>query len=201
MGSGVGAVVGAEGAEVAGGVGGVGCEGVGTGVVAVVPRRNSLGDLKIPARISQAQLGLRRDLGMVREFAISVGRKSFFFSGAFPPPLRVCISSRVCVGWLTAELRDLQTACLALHPEIQAVLDTIPPSPPRATSASPSPTSNSFFHFPRPHARARGRSNTSPTVLFHRSRWQITAALGAVSGKYKVSWECRVVDRTWGRRA
>ncbi|CCM05241.1 uncharacterized protein FIBRA_07451 [Fibroporia radiculosa] len=37
-----------------------------------VPRRNSLGDLKIPARISQAQVGLRRDLGMVREFAASV---------------------------------------------------------------------------------------------------------------------------------
>ena len=34
-----------------------------------LPRRNSLGDLKIPARISQAQVGLRRDLGMVREFA------------------------------------------------------------------------------------------------------------------------------------
>ncbi|KAI0089702.1 hypothetical protein BDY19DRAFT_992677 [Irpex rosettiformis] len=40
--------------------------------VAAVPRRNSLGDLKIPARISQAQIGLRRDLGLVREFAASV---------------------------------------------------------------------------------------------------------------------------------
>lgn len=39
-----------------------------------VPRRNSLGDLKIPARISQAQVGLRRDLGLVREFATSVER-------------------------------------------------------------------------------------------------------------------------------
>ncbi|KAH9913710.1 uncharacterized protein B0H18DRAFT_1047727 [Fomitopsis serialis] len=40
--------------------------------VGSVPRRNSLGDLKIPARISQAQVGLRRDLGMVREFAASI---------------------------------------------------------------------------------------------------------------------------------
>ena len=40
-----------------------------------VPRRNSLGDLKIPARISQAQVGLRRDLGMVREFASNVERE------------------------------------------------------------------------------------------------------------------------------
>lgn len=39
-----------------------------------VPRRNSLGDLKIPARISQAQIGLKRDLGMVREFAASVDK-------------------------------------------------------------------------------------------------------------------------------
>ena len=39
---------------------------------ASVPRRNSLGDLKIPARISQAQIGLKRDLGLVREFATSV---------------------------------------------------------------------------------------------------------------------------------
>lgn len=44
----------------------------------LVPRRNSLGDLKIPARISQAQVGLRRDLGMVREFAMSVERESEF---------------------------------------------------------------------------------------------------------------------------
>ncbi|KAG2346198.1 hypothetical protein BDR05DRAFT_1057828 [Suillus weaverae] len=39
-----------------------------------VPRRNSLGDLKIPARISQAQISLKRDLGMVREFAASVDK-------------------------------------------------------------------------------------------------------------------------------
>jgi hypothetical protein len=38
----------------------------------IVPRRNSLGDLKIPARISKAQVGLKRDLGMVREFAAEV---------------------------------------------------------------------------------------------------------------------------------
>ena len=42
------------------------------------PRRNSLGDLKIPARISQAQVGIRRDLGMVKEFAQSVERAYFY---------------------------------------------------------------------------------------------------------------------------
>jgi hypothetical protein len=39
-------------------------------------RRSSLGDLKIPARISQAQVGLRMNLGMVREFATSIERES-----------------------------------------------------------------------------------------------------------------------------
>ena len=39
-----------------------------------LPRRNSLGNLKIPARFSQAQVELRRDLGMVREFVSNVKR-------------------------------------------------------------------------------------------------------------------------------
>ncbi len=47
-----------------------------TGVSAVPagtpPRRNSLGDLKIPARISRAQDGLKKDLNRVREFAAHV---------------------------------------------------------------------------------------------------------------------------------
>ena len=106
----------------------------------------------------------------------------------------------MCVSWLTAELRDLQTAYLALLAEIQAVLDTIPPSPPRATSPSLSPTPNSFFHFPRPHARARGRSNTSPAVPFHRSRRQITeedGVGGGVGGGGDVDGDGRDVDRAW----
>lgn len=41
-----------------------------------VPRRNSLGDLKIPERITLAQVGLKRNLGMVREFAVNIDRKS-----------------------------------------------------------------------------------------------------------------------------
>ncbi|KAF8964953.1 hypothetical protein BDZ97DRAFT_1659573, partial [Flammula alnicola] len=41
-----------------------------------VLRRTSLADLKIPARLSHAQVGIRRDLGMVREFAMNVERTS-----------------------------------------------------------------------------------------------------------------------------
>lgn len=47
---------------------------VNNGTERMVPqvKRNSLGDLKIPARISQAQVGLRRDLGMAREFVANI---------------------------------------------------------------------------------------------------------------------------------
>ncbi|KAG6336077.1 hypothetical protein ID866_3003 [Astraeus odoratus] len=64
-----------------------------------VPRRNSLGDLKIPARISQAQIGLKRDLGMVREFAASVDK-----------------------------LKELQTTYQQLLSEANARLESAPPS-------------------------------------------------------------------------
>ncbi|KAH7925772.1 hypothetical protein BV22DRAFT_1033576 [Leucogyrophana mollusca] len=66
---------------------------------AAVPRRNSLGDLKIPARISQAQIGLKRDLGMVREFAASVDK-----------------------------LKELQYTYHALVSEVQTILESAPPS-------------------------------------------------------------------------
>jgi len=39
-----------------------------------VPRRNSLGDLNISVRISQVQVGLRRNLGMVSELAMNIER-------------------------------------------------------------------------------------------------------------------------------
>ncbi|KAJ7483051.1 hypothetical protein B0H11DRAFT_2193141, partial [Mycena galericulata] len=42
------------------------------GVAGPIRGDDSLGDLRIPARISQAQVGLRRDLTMVREFARNV---------------------------------------------------------------------------------------------------------------------------------
>lgn len=40
-------------------------------------RRSSLGDLKIPERISQAQVGLRKDMERVREFASGVESRCF----------------------------------------------------------------------------------------------------------------------------
>ncbi|KAH9058092.1 hypothetical protein EDB87DRAFT_1628206 [Lactarius vividus] len=74
----------------------------------IVPRRNSLGDLKIPARISQAQVGLKRDLGMVREFAAEVER-----------------------------LKELQCVYQTLTAEAQAVLLEPPRNPSASRTASP----------------------------------------------------------------
>ncbi|KAG8947329.1 hypothetical protein FRC03_001061 [Tulasnella sp. 419] len=50
----------------------------GIGVSSGSMRRNSLGDLKIPARISKAQSGLRNNMVMVKEFAGNVERTLSF---------------------------------------------------------------------------------------------------------------------------
>ena len=47
----------------------------GSGSGGELPKRNSIEDQKIPAWTSQAQVGLRRDLGMVREFASNAERE------------------------------------------------------------------------------------------------------------------------------
>ncbi|KAF9556529.1 hypothetical protein CPC08DRAFT_641440 [Agrocybe pediades] len=60
------------------------------------PRRNSLGDLKIPARISQAQVALRRDLGMVREFASNVERECLGFLGFLGFLVVLLVKFRLC---------------------------------------------------------------------------------------------------------
>ncbi|KAF9033514.1 hypothetical protein BJ165DRAFT_1534475 [Panaeolus papilionaceus] len=122
-------------------------------------RRNSLGDLKIPARISQAQVGLRRDLGMVREFAGSV-----------------------------EQLKDLQSTYYTLISEVQGVLDSYaqlhaqqaqeaarsasPHSDPRKSptgSSSPVPRSTSPSFLSSLNLRkGRSRSNTvSSTTSLH----------------------------------
>ncbi|KAJ3842363.1 hypothetical protein F5878DRAFT_402697 [Lentinula raphanica] len=122
-------------------------------VSANVPRRNSLGDLKIPARISQAQVGLRRDLGMVKEFA---GR--------------------------VEQLKNLQTTYHNLLVEVQSVLDaqhaqyavqaqshsrgtspSLSASSPLASSSPSSPSAMNPMNIFRPLSRIR--SNTSSTVL------------------------------------
>jgi hypothetical protein len=78
-------------------VGGANGNGNAGGGESPVPRRNSLGDLKIPARISQAQVSLRRDIGFVREFAASIERTSSMpFSSSL---LSLWLTKHNLLGW------------------------------------------------------------------------------------------------------
>ncbi|EPQ52952.1 hypothetical protein GLOTRDRAFT_139933 [Gloeophyllum trabeum ATCC 11539] len=99
----------------------------------IVPRRNSLGDLKIPARISQAQVGLRRDLELVRDFAASVDK-----------------------------LKQLQTTYVELVREVQQVLSASRPSSPPAPVPASSPSTTTLFGIARPKGRARSNTNPPP---------------------------------------
>jgi len=126
-------------------------------------RRNSLGDLKIPARISQAQVGLRRDLGMVREFASNVEREFCLFSFLKKNNLTFSL-----IGFV--ELKELQTTYNTLVVEVQALLDAhiqrvqspVQKSPP--PTAVPQTTSSNFFAQLKPRPKTRARSNTNPTA-------------------------------------
>ncbi|KII84975.1 hypothetical protein PLICRDRAFT_126750 [Plicaturopsis crispa FD-325 SS-3] len=129
------------------------------------PRRNSLGDLKIPARISQAQVGLRRDLGLVREFAASV-----------------------------EQLKELQTTYYSLVVEMQTILEAQHVDAQDQTSGQSSTsraTSPTFFNLSRPGSRSRARSSTNPPphlpVPPHK---QLAAAFHTINSKYQISWEC-----------
>ena len=123
-----------------------------------MPRRNSLGDLKIPAKISQAQISLR-DLGRVRVFAGSVERKL--------PSLRLTeYSWNLTIIWI-AELKDLQPTYYTLVAKVQAGIDTlqsVPSSDHAWERAFPSLTL--FFHLLRPASRVR--SNTNPPLVLPR---------------------------------
>ncbi|KAJ3482378.1 hypothetical protein NLJ89_g12143 [Agrocybe chaxingu] len=171
-------------------------------------RRNSLGDLQIPTRISQAQVGLRRDLDMVKEFAGYVG-----------------------------EIKELQQTYRALASEIQAMLDAQahdlhhhhhkhqhqehqPPSvpnPPPPPAKDSTHTTSSFFSALRdirkPKRRGRSNTNSSPRsspqheqpkekvmeeeqpsnskskehLLAYK---ELASAFWGITSKYRIVWEC-----------
>ncbi|KAF9524755.1 hypothetical protein CPB83DRAFT_909652 [Crepidotus variabilis] len=146
------------------------------------PRRNSLGDLKIPARISQAQVGLRRDLGMVRDFAANV-----------------------------EQLKDLQQTYTNLVLEVQSILDTraaeLPQQPPPSSPPTPAPsatrpTSPRFFSILKPKTRPRSSTNPTsplsaqsqdaePVVSDAQAEYQeLSSAFNSINSKYRVTWEC-----------
>ncbi|KAJ7649163.1 hypothetical protein B0H17DRAFT_427789, partial [Mycena rosella] len=127
-------------------------------------RRNSLGDLKIPARISQAQVGLRRDLGMVREFARNV-----------------------------EELKELQDTYQSLVTEVQGILDmhVLHPSQLKEKDAEPSRMSSpTFFRRHRSNTSSSNPNAPSPAQVQQQAYKQLAAAFYTINSKYRISWEC-----------
>ncbi|KAJ6462471.1 hypothetical protein C8R45DRAFT_1080599 [Mycena sanguinolenta] len=127
-------------------------------------RRNSLGDLKIPARISQAQVGLRRDLGMVREFARNV-----------------------------EELKELQNTYQALVLEVQGILDMHVLHPPPAKEKEEKEVARSSPTFFKRHRSNTSSSNPhSPTIqqTQQQAYKQLASAFYTINSKYRISWEC-----------
>ncbi|KAJ6537703.1 hypothetical protein B0H19DRAFT_1180693 [Mycena capillaripes] len=128
-------------------------------------RRNSLGDLKIPARISQAQVGLRRDLGMVREFARNV-----------------------------EELKELQGTYQALVLEVQGILDMHVLHPSQLKEKEePARVSPTFFKRHRSNTSSSNNGAPSPTTQQQSQQQaykQLASAFYTINSKYRISWEC-----------
>ncbi|KAJ7728869.1 hypothetical protein B0H16DRAFT_232436 [Mycena metata] len=127
-------------------------------------RRNSLGDLKIPARISQAQVGLRRDLSMVREFARNV-----------------------------EELKELQGTYQTLVMEVQGILDmnllhaSQPKEKEKEKERVASPT---FFKRHRSNTSSSNPNAPSPQQVQQQAYKQLASAFYGINSKYRISWEC-----------
>ncbi|KAJ7154074.1 hypothetical protein C8R46DRAFT_444865 [Mycena filopes] len=137
---------------------------VGSGVGSM--RRNSLGDLKIPARISQAQVGLRRDLGMVREFARNV-----------------------------EELKELQDTYQTLVMEVQGILDLnlLHASQPKEREKEKEKervASPTFFKRHRSNTSSSNPNAPSPQQVQQQAYKQLASAFYGINSKYRISWEC-----------
>jgi len=136
----------------------------------IVPRRNSLGDLKIPAKISQAQVESKRDLGMVREFAAKVESE---FSNH---PLIIA------GGLKLLSLQVSKSSKASISPSLRS---------PRAWPTSLTPSNLSDI--------LQSTSSPFPSVVKHQQnpslepagpQRQFAAAFFHLDHKYKISWEC-----------
>ncbi|GJE90477.1 hypothetical protein PsYK624_066140 [Phanerochaete sordida] len=126
-----------------------------------VIRRSSLGDLKIPARISQAQVGLRRDLGMVRDFATSV-----------------------------EQLRDLQTTYYGLVVDMRALLvETAPPQETQPRAMSPTLFGLPLPGY-RTRSNTNPQSSSTQAAKRAAEHRDFTMAYHGLETKYRMAWEC-----------
>ncbi|CAK5269951.1 unnamed protein product [Mycena citricolor] len=125
-------------------------------------RRNSLGDLKIPMRISQAQDAVRRDLEMVREFAKNV-----------------------------EDLKALEGTYLTLVTQLQSLLDAhllrqtaaAPPPQSSGTSFFKRHRSNTSVSLPTPEGRWKALADAFDTIKErYRVSWECAELLIDLSG-------------------
>ncbi|KAG6844824.1 hypothetical protein H0H87_003391 [Tephrocybe sp. NHM501043] len=160
-------------------------------VVTGAMRRSSLGDLKIPERISQAQVGLRKDMERVREFAAGV-----------------------------EQLKELQATYEKLVGEVQDILDQqhhqqqqqqLEKQQLLERQQTRSTTPSFFSNLQRPMSRNRSNTNPPPpsasTVSLAQSLVlgsppssapaappqaykQLASAYYTIRSKYRISWEC-----------
>ncbi|KAG6864925.1 hypothetical protein C0991_006346 [Blastosporella zonata] len=155
-------------------------------------RRSSLGDLKIPERISLAQVGLKKDMERVREFAAGVER-----------------------------LKELQGTYEKLVAEVQGILDQQHHNQQQhqlekqhqLERQQTRPTTPSFFaNLPRPMSRHRSNTNppppsastvslaqnlvlsppplSAPAASAHLAYKQLASSYYTIRSKYRISWEC-----------
>jgi len=135
-------------------------------------------DLKIPTRISQAQQGLKRDLGMVRDFAIYIERASFRFPLVDVPVL--------IFFWYRTELKKQRQIYHNLLLQMQRKLDLqaqLAHQPAQRTALS------SFLNLNKSRV-TRGRSNTNPGDSRSARYKELAAAFYTINSKYRISWEC-----------
>ncbi|KAL0948590.1 hypothetical protein HGRIS_011148 [Hohenbuehelia grisea] len=166
----------------------------------IVPRRNSLGDLKIPARISQAQVGLRRDLGLVREFAANVESEFGFQVFLFYYPMQ--LPFLLLYDELTpyAGLRGLQDLYDTLVVQVQGILDTHAHAFAQQAQLA-AQQQHQQHHQPRASSPLfnlgrRHRSNTTPPATIsrpspsHQVYKELASAFYTINSKYRLSLEC-----------
>ncbi|KAF5390239.1 hypothetical protein D9757_002951 [Collybiopsis confluens] len=168
-----------------------------------VPRRNSMGDLKlgelkIPARISQAQVGLRRDLGMVKEFARRVEQLKSLRTAYHDLVLQVqCILDAQHAEHIKqGSARAASPSSSPLGGNIFRSLNRVRPITP-TSSVSPSRSSSSanisavpFLLSTTPDAPTRSTDTESISGGNVNQYKHLAEAFYTINSKYKIAWEC-----------
>ncbi|GJJ16317.1 hypothetical protein Clacol_010614 [Clathrus columnatus] len=156
---------------------------------------NTLGELKIPARIFKAQQGLRRDLGMVREFAGYVERE--FYLGS--------ISFQMYIVTTSSELKRLQNTYMKLIEALCVAYDSYPiqhvtSRPPsqmglvrKGLTANSNASTQSIPQIPLQQPTSmllNSPTKAQATRSFSRASGDLNRELARLEQDYGLWWEC-----------